>query len=69
MAVLDGGKAYELFEVVAIADGTATVRTPYRFELGEELAVRVEDAGQVYEARAKVRAHAGDTTELELRRL
>lgn len=69
LAVLDNGTAYELFEVIAMANGTATVRTPYRFELGEELSVRVEQAGQVYEARAKVRAHTDDTTQLELRRI
>jgi hypothetical protein len=68
MAVLDSGKAYDLFEIVSITDEAATVRTPFRFELGEELAVRVEHAGQSYEARATVRAHTGDTTELALRR-
>ena len=69
MAVLDDGKAYDLFEVLELADSVAKVKTPFRFELGEELHVRVEQAGRVFEARAKVRAHSDDTTELELRRM
>lgn len=70
MAVLDGGKHYDLFDVLEIVGEIARVRSPLLFEIGEELAVRIETDGQVYEAHAKVRAHVGPAdmriTELEL---
>lgn len=59
MAVLDDDKPYELFDVVEIVDGLARVRSPFLFEIGEELHVRVEHDGQVFEAQARVRAHVG----------
>lgn len=70
MAVLDDGKPYDLFDVLEIVDAIARVRSPFLFEIGEHLAVRIERDGQVYEAQAKVRAHVGPVemrvTELEL---
>ena len=72
VAVVSGGTVYDLFDVLEIAEGVARVRSPYLFEIGEELAVRVEHAGETYEAQARVRAHVGDAeqriTELELQR-
>ena len=70
LLVLDDGKSHEVFDVLALAEGVARVRSPYLFEVGEELAVRIEVDGQVSEATARVRAHVGPEeariTELEL---
>lgn len=70
LAVLDGGKPYDLFDVLEIVGEVARVRSPFLFEIGEELEVRVEQNGTVYEAHARVRAHVGPAdmriTELEL---
>lgn len=57
--VLDGGEAHEVFDVLALADGIARVRSPFLFEVGEELAVRLEVDGRVTETTARVRAHVG----------
>lgn len=65
-----GGAPFEVFDVVAVADDVLRVRSPYLFEIGEELAIRVEGAGTVYDAQVRVRAHVGPrdarTTELEI---
>jgi hypothetical protein len=70
MAVLDGGRPYELFDVLEIVDGVARVRTPFLFEIGEEMDVRVEHKGETFEATIRVKAHVGPPemriTELEL---
>ena len=70
MAVLDDGKVYDLFDVLEVVGDVARVRTPFLFEIGEELALRIEHQGEVHEARARVRAHVGPAdmriTELEL---
>jgi hypothetical protein len=68
--VVDDGKRLDVFDVVGLADGIARVRSPFLFEIGEELKVRIERDGKVTEATARVRAHltVGDdkVTELEL---
>jgi hypothetical protein len=52
--------AYDVFEVVEVADGgVIRARSTLLFEVGEELAVRVEHAGVVTSARASVRSHVG----------
>lgn len=70
LLVLDDGQPHEVFDVLALADGIARVRSPYLFEVGEELMVRIEVDGRVSEATARVRAHVGPEeariTELEL---
>jgi hypothetical protein len=70
MAVLDDGKPYDLLDVLEIVDEIARVRSPFLFEIGEELAVRIERDGEVFEAQARVRSHVGPAemriTELEL---
>jgi hypothetical protein len=69
--VLDEGQPHEVFDVLALSDGLARVRSPFLFEVGEELAVRIEADGRVSEATARVRAHVGPEdariTELEIR--
>ena len=68
--VLDEDQPHEVFDVLALADGIARVRSPFLFEVGEELAVRIEDGDQVSEVIARVRAHVGPEegriTELEI---
>jgi hypothetical protein len=70
LLVLDEEGLHEVFDVLALADGIARVRSPFLFEVGEELAVRIEADGRVSEAIARVRAHVGPDdariTELEL---
>jgi len=71
ITVLVEGSTYELMDVLEVdGDRLARVRTPFLFEIGEELAVRVERNGTTIEAVAKIRAHVGPAdariTELEL---
>ena len=70
LLVLDAGQPHEVFDVLALADGIARVRSAYLFEVGEELTVRIEVDGRTSEAVARVRAHVGPDdariTELEL---
>jgi hypothetical protein len=68
--VLDDGKAHEVFDVLGVVDGLVRARSPFLFEVGEELKVRVEQDGSSFEAIARVKAHVGTeearVTELEL---
>ena len=68
--VLADDRAHEVFDVLGLDGPIAQVRTPFLFEVGEELAVRIEDAGGVFEAQVRVRAHTGPAharvTELEI---
>lgn len=68
--VLEVGQPHEVFDVLMLSDDSARVRSPYLFEVGEELAVRIEVDGTVCDAVARVRAHVGPVdspiTELEL---
>ncbi|MBA3499590.1 MAG: hypothetical protein M4D80_40105 [Myxococcota bacterium] len=70
LIVLDEGKPYDLFDVLEIEGELARVRSPFLFEIGEELSVRIERDGEVFEAQARVRGHVGPAemriTELEL---
>jgi len=68
--LVDDGKISDVFDVVDLVDGVVRVRTPFLFEVGEELKLRLERDGTVTDATARVRAHAGTgddkVTELEL---
>ena len=70
MLVVDGDQTHDVFEVLGIVDGLARVRSPLLFEVGEELAVRLEQDGTTKDLTARVRAHVGPVdarvTELEL---
>jgi len=70
VVVIDGDQSYDVLEVVDLADGVVRARTAFLFEVGEELAVRIEADGKVSDAIARVRGHVGDDaariTELEL---
>lgn len=61
----EGG--HDVFEVVSLDGNVLRVRSPFLFEIGEELALRIED-GAAREVTARVRSHTGDprVTELEL---
>jgi hypothetical protein len=68
--LLDADKALDVFELVELASDVVRVRSAYLFEIGEELALRIERDGAVTDTRARVRAHVGAAndrvTELEL---
>lgn len=60
--LVEGGATHDVFEVVEVAERLVRARTPYLFEIGEELRLSIDDQ----ERTARVRAHVGDVTELEL---
>lgn len=66
----DEGTPRDVFDVLGIANNIARVRSAFQFEIGEELAIRIEQDGAVSEAIARVRAHVGPAdarvTELEI---
>jgi hypothetical protein len=66
--VVDDERPRDVFEVVSIDDAVLRVRSPFLFELGEELRLRVEDGGTTREVTARVRGHVGEPklTELEV---
>jgi hypothetical protein len=71
--VIDDDKPHDVFDVLGTIDGDGSivrVRSPYLFEIGEELAIRIEQDGVSSDAIARVRAHIGPTdsriTELEI---
>lgn len=70
VVVLDDGHAHDVFEVVTVTASVIQVRSAFLFEVGEELSVRIEQAGGTSEATARVRGHVGPPdariTELEI---
>ncbi len=71
--VLDDDKPHDVFDVLGTIDGDGSivrVRSPYLFEIGEELTIRIEQDGTTTDAIARVRAHIGPhdarITELEI---
>ena len=70
--LLDNGTPHDVFEVVEMSKGLVRARSPFLFEIGEELELRIEDGGTVTDTTARVRAHVGPgadkITELELTR-
>ncbi len=69
IVVHDNAKFHDVFEVVSTTNNVIRVRSPFLFEIGEVLHVRIERDGCVYEATAQVRSHTGDdvpVTELEI---
>jgi hypothetical protein len=55
----DGGTTHEVFEVLAVSATVLRVRSPFLFEVGEQLRVRIEHEGAASEVTARVRAHLG----------
>jgi len=68
--LLDNGTPRDIFEVVEVTEGLVKARSPYLFEIGEEIRIRIENGDSTREAVARVRAHVGagsdKVTELEL---
>jgi hypothetical protein len=65
--LVDEGQTHDVFEVVDATEAVVHARSPYLFEVGEELRVRVERDGKAaHETTARVRAHHGGVSELEL---
>ncbi len=68
--VLEEDTPHDVFEMVGLVDGVIRARSPFLFEIGEELRIRFEQDGKTTEATARVRAHVGPLdariTELEL---
>jgi hypothetical protein len=65
--LVDGGKAADVFELVELGPALVTVRSPFLFEIGEELKLRIEGDGDPREVTVRVRAHlANGASELEL---
>lgn len=64
---MNGDAAVDVFEVVENGDPIIVARSPFLFELGEELQIRIESNGSTRDATVRVRAHRADgVTELEL---
>src|SRR3954469_2102531 len=70
LLVLDGDAPHEVFDLLSITGSVIRARSALLFEVGEELSVRVEGGGSVWEATARVVAHTGvgaeRVTELEI---
>jgi hypothetical protein len=65
--LVDGDKTTDVFELIELGDAAVTVRSPFLFEIGEELKLRIEQDGDSRDVVARVRAHvANGATELEL---
>jgi len=69
--VLENGAWQDVFDVLELTDHLIRARSPFLFEVGEELKVRIDrDGGAATETTARVRGHAGPdddrVTELEL---
>jgi hypothetical protein len=68
--VLEDDAPHDVFELVGLVDGVIRARSPFLFEIGEELRVRYEQDGKSTEALVRVRAHVGPLdariTELEV---
>jgi hypothetical protein len=69
VAVLDGDRMLDIFDVQSIDATLIRVRTPLLFEIGEELTLRIVD-GATRDVFVRVRAHVGPhdarVTELEI---
>jgi hypothetical protein len=68
--LVEGSGVHDIFEVVELTDVVARVRSPFLFEIGEELKLKVERDGQAKDVIGRVIAHVGTAeakvTELEL---
>lgn len=70
--LVEGSGVHDIFEVVELTDSRARVRSPYLFEIGEQLRVKVERNSVSKDHVARVVAHAtqgpadSKVTELEL---
>jgi hypothetical protein len=66
VVLIDDGQPHDVLEVIDVSDNLVRARTAFLFEIGEELALRFEDAGKSWDAIGRVRGHDKGVTELEL---
>ncbi|HUS32748.1 MAG TPA: hypothetical protein VMZ53_29810 [Kofleriaceae bacterium] len=70
LVLVEGSGVHDIFDVVELTETLARVRSPFLFEIGEELKVEVERDGVTKELVARVVSHSGPgdakVTELEL---
>ena len=67
MLLVDGGTPRDVFELVELGDPIVWARSPFLFEVGEELKLRIERDGTAREVSVRVRGHRKDgVTELEI---
>jgi hypothetical protein len=70
LLVLDGDTPHEVFDLLDITGAVIRARSALLFEVGEELCLRIEHGGSVWDATARVRGHIGPdhdrVTELEI---
>lgn len=67
IVLVNGDAPVDVFEVVENGDPIILARSPFLFEIGEELQIRIDRDGSAREATVRVRAHRADgVTELEL---
>ncbi len=69
--VLDASTPHDVFDVLGNVEADLVrVRSPFLFEIGEELSIRIEQDGVTRDVKATVRAHVGPAdariTELEI---
>jgi hypothetical protein len=66
--LVEGGTAHDVFDLVDRTAVLVRVRSPFLFEVGEELKLRFEDAGTTTDLVGRVRGHvrSGDATVTEV---
>ncbi|CAN5723751.1 hypothetical protein BH11MYX1_BH11MYX1_24480 [soil metagenome] len=65
--LVDVGAPSDVFELIDLTDSTLVARSPFLFEIGEELNLRLDRDGSLSEITARVRSHRADgTSELEI---
>ncbi len=67
MLLVEAGEPSDIFDVVELTETTLLARSPFLFEIGEELKLRIERAGSISDATARIKNHRADgVSELEL---
>ena len=70
LVVDDTATTHDIFEVIAVTDTAVRARAPFRFEIGEEVRLRIAGSAEGSSPRdvtARVRAYDTDgVTELEI---
>ena len=64
MVLVEEGRETDVFDVLEVTDSLVRARSPFLFEIGEVMKLRIDDR----DVRARVRAHVGEdkVTELEI---
>jgi hypothetical protein len=59
----DAGASYDVFDLVSFDDKRVVVRGSLLFEVGEQLHLRIDRAGEVTEVRGRVEQHVAPNGE------